>query len=88
MHKYSTHMLPRNARTNVVVIYYLKAIQGFRFLDKENKLIFEIGRIDKDEKVERVVLASEDVIIGVTAKLYPGYQSFYSDFQFRIATSL
>ena len=67
-------MMPMNsARVRLVEIYYLKAIQGFRFLDKEKGVIFEIGRIDKDEKVERGVLGDNDLIIGVVAKLYPGY---------------
>ena len=83
--------MPEGAHLNIrsVHIYYVDHlgiyICGFKFYNKHNSLLWEIGcTTDSDLKVETVYLEDNEVIIGVKAKLYPGYQSAYSDFQFLI----
>jgi hypothetical protein len=45
----------------------------------------KVGMIGAWDKIKTVVLADTDVIVGVVAKLFPGRQSLYTDFQFQIA---
>ena len=72
-------------KINSVDIYYYttnQRIRGFEFFDKKQKLIMKIGSIAGSKST--VVLAENEVIIGVIAKLVPGNQSLYSNFQFQI----
>ena len=80
-------MMPEGAHLNIrsVHIYYDGCVYGFKFFNKHNSLLWEIGyTTDSYYKVETVELEDNEVIIGVKAKLYPGDQSWYTDFQFRI----
>ena len=61
-------------------------IYGFSFFDKDGALLWKIGETYSDMKKETVVLAENEVIVGVVAKLFSRWQSLYSDFQFQIAT--
>ncbi len=82
---YYDHMIPNDAhkRIRYVEIYYLiDCITGFSFLDKEGALIWGIGMNDSLMDVETVLIAKNEVIVGVVCKLYPGLRSRYTDFQF------
>ena len=85
-----THMLPEDAEKRIrsVEIFYGDIVYGFLFFDKNNTLLWKIGLIDSDCDVETVVLADNEIIIGVVAKLRAGYQSLYTDFQFQIGIRL
>jgi len=67
--------MPENAykETRMVKIYYSDCVVGFRFLDKNEKLLFKIGWCDQGWNFKTVVISDEQVIIGVVAKLYLGY---------------
>ena len=81
-------MMPEGAHLNIrsVHIYYSGGynITGFKFYNKHNSLLWEIGYIKSNFEVETVELENNEVIIGVKAKLCDGYQSIYTDFQFLI----
>ncbi len=62
-------MMPERARIKTVDIYYGDGVRGFRFFDRYFRLIFEIGYIESWLNVKTVVLADNEVIIGVAAKL-------------------
>ncbi len=79
---YYTHMLPHDSRIRSVDIFHSKClIVGFQFFDLQLRLIFEIGNTNSG--FETVVLADNEVIIGVVARLCE--QAIYTDFQFQIA---
>jgi hypothetical protein len=75
-------MMAEDARVKSVFIYYDYWISGFQFFDKDDRLIFKIGWITPGDKETRVVLADNEVIVGVIAKLFNNCKSLYSDFQF------
>ncbi len=80
-------MIPADAlhRIRSVTIHNNYRIQGFSFFDKDSKLLWKIGNTDPGWLKETVVLAENERIVGVVAKLYADFQSLYSDFQFQIA---
>ena len=81
-------MIPAGALNkirSVTIHHNSKYIVGFSFFDKDGALLWEIGNTHWRRR-ETVVLADNEVIIGVVAKLYPERQSFYTDFQFQIAS--
>jgi len=89
---YHIHMIPEDAYTGhkkirAVEIYYTECVYGFRFLDRDNKVIFRIGYtgLDYGTKVLVVPISSQELIIGVQCKLFKDYQTLYTDFQFQIA---
>ena len=76
-------MMPEGAHTLIrsVDIYYLDwCIFGFRFFDSGHNEVWRIGGNHPLAKVETVVLAEGEVIIGVVAKVFGEYQSVYTDF--------
>ena len=76
-------MIPAYAisRIRSVTIHYLVHIDGFSFLDKDGLPLWKIGFTDSSEwGRSEVLLAENEVIIGVVCKLYPGEQSTYTDF--------
>ena len=82
-------MIPKDALKKIrsvgIHIHYHSHIGGFSFFDKDGALLWKIGvTTDQYDKVETVLLAENEVIVGVVAKLYPGYQSLYTDLQFQI----
>ncbi len=77
-------MIPKKALNKIRSVtihihYYSGCIYGFSFFDKDKKLLWEIGGIDP-KFTETVVLAENEVIVGVVAKLHEDYQSRYTDF--------
>ena len=86
-----THMMPVGADRKIrsVDIYNYKGktefIVGFQFFDKDRKLIWQIGAIDSDNVVKTVLIAENEVIVGVIAKQSIGSQSMYTDWQFQVA---
>jgi hypothetical protein len=86
-------MMPTRSHIRIrsISIHYYSnySIMGFAFFDKEGALLWDIGDTTwLGLKVETVLVAETEVIIGVVAKLVPGSQSLYSDFQFQVAVRL
>ena len=82
---YFTHMLPKDAHKlirSAEIYYNTSCIWGFHFFDQNHSLIWKIGRIDPDMKVETVLLAEKEVIIGVVARLLLGKESMFTNWQF------
>lgn len=77
-----SHLLPEGAYKKVrrVKIYYADCIVGFRFFDSNDTLLFKIGWSDSGWKFTTVIIADNEVIVGVVANLYLDYQSRYTDF--------
>jgi hypothetical protein len=75
-------MLPSEALKKIrsVTIHYTNCINGFSFFDKDLALLWEHGNTYARLDVETVLLEENEVIVGVVAKLYPGYQTIYTDF--------
>ncbi len=84
---YFTHMLPEGSHKKIrsVNIYYGSFILGLEFFDQNKAKLCEIGYVDSNDSVKTVVVAENEVIVGVVAKLFSGTQSCYTDFQFQIA---
>ncbi len=86
---YYDHMFPADLNKmirSVDIHYYSNHIYGFSFYDKEGALLWKIGSIQSWMYVGTLLIADNELIVGVAAKLYPGYQSCYTDFQFQIAS--
>ena len=83
-------MMPKDAKIKTIDLFLnQKCLFGFKFYDKNKKQIFQIGyTADQKLIVETEVLADNEVIFGVVAKVYPGYQSVYTDFQFQIGAKV
>ncbi len=77
-----TFMIPADAinRIRSVTIYYTHCIRSFFFFDKDGKKLYKIGDTCYDHEKKTVVLAENEVIVGVVAKLYPTSQTVYTDF--------
>jgi hypothetical protein len=95
--QYYTHMMPEGSQDKIrsVTIHFYGNIYGFSFFDKDRKLLWKIGYtkslytvINSGDKVETVLIAENEVIVGVKARLFPGCQSVYTDFQFQIGSRL
>ena len=71
-------------RIKSVEIYHSGYILGFQFFDKDHTLIWKIGGTNPAHEVSTVVLAENEVLVGVAAKLFPGGNSIYTNFQFQI----
>ncbi len=73
-------MIPKDALNKIrsVTIHYNHFIHGYSFFDKDGALIYRIGDTDYERK-ETVLLAENEVIVGVVAKLYHGRLSNYTD---------
>ncbi len=82
-------MMPKDALNKIksVTIYGgNNCISAFSFFDKDGALLWKIGYTGYWKEVkETVVLAENEVIVGVVAKMWEDYQSNYTDFQFQIA---
>ena len=81
---YYDHMMPADAHNKIrsVTIYHdEKGINGFKFFDKDGALLWDVGYTTWSEKIkETVVLGENEVIVGVSAKLFGDWQSKYTDF--------
>ncbi len=80
---YFDHMIPKKALKKIrsVRIYHgHDGIYGFIFFDKYGARLWRIGNIDPDCEYETVVLAENEVIVGVLAKLLRNWRSIYTDF--------
>ncbi len=85
-----TFMIPKDALNkirSVTINHNMQSIFGFEFFDKDGALLWDTGYTYTSRK-ETVLLEENEVIVGVVAKLYPGYLSAYTDFQFMIAAKL
>jgi hypothetical protein len=85
-----TFMMPADAHNKIrsVTIYYRpkESIGGFSFFDKDGALLWKHGftYVGSGFSKETVEIAENERIIGVKAKLFSGWQSIYSDWQFQI----
>ncbi len=80
---YFTHFIPKDALNKirtVTIHHYSDCIQGFEFFDKDGALLWKIGCSWCGNDKETVVLAENEVIVGVVAKLSYACLSAYSDF--------
>ena len=77
-------MMPQDAHKKIkkIQIYHGTHISGFKFFDKKQALIFEIGSTHLSLSVTEVVLENNEQIIGVAFKLYNSFKSVFTDFQF------
>jgi hypothetical protein len=78
---YFDHMIPAGALNQIrlVQINYLQVILGFKFFDKDKKLLWKLGDwTDPDSQVKTVQIAENEVIIGMVGALH--HQSTYLDF--------
>ncbi len=76
-------MIPSDAihKIRSVKIYHnTYSIGGFSFFDKNGAQLWKIGKTESGLSKETVMLKENEVIVGVVAKLLPGYQSRYTDF--------
>ncbi len=77
-------MMPADAHTKIrsVTIHNNNyCIYGFSFFDKDGALLYKIGYTTNDSLAkETVMLAENERIVGVVAKLLPGCLSVYTDF--------
>jgi len=76
-------ILPAHTTTSIrrVIIHFCSySIGGFSFLDKDGATLFEIGATWLGFNAETVLLEENEVIVGVVAKLWEGWQSVYTDF--------
>ncbi len=81
--KYYDHMIPNEALNTIrsVTIHYTNCINGFSFFDKDKALLWKIGLTTwSGLKQETVLLEEYEVIVGLVAKLYSDYKSWYTDF--------
>ncbi len=75
------YMMPetcKQTRKVEVYCYGTSYLEGFKFFDINNTLLFEVGITDGT--MTPVLIAADEQIIGVRAKLYLNYQAVYSDF--------
>ncbi len=75
-------MIPEDALKKIrsVTIHHYNCINGFSFFDKDGELLWEHGDTYPGWNKETVLLAEDEVIVGVVAKLLPNYQSVYTGF--------
>ncbi len=76
-------MIPADAQNKIrrVTIYHDYRIRGFKFFDKDGALLWKIGvTTDPICDLETVLLAENEVIVGVVAKLYSRYKTVYTEF--------
>ncbi len=78
-----THMFPAGSHKKIrsVNIHYHdpECIYGFSFYDKEGALLWKIWDTTY-ARVKTVLLEENEVIVGVVAKFFEGWQSWYTDF--------
>jgi hypothetical protein len=68
-------------KTRKVQIYTFGShcVCGFKFFDKNSVQLFEVGLFFLNEFKE-VAIKENQQIIGIVARLSPGYNSYYTDF--------
>jgi len=76
-------MIPADALNKIksVTIHHIYVhITGFSFFDKDGALLWKIGSTWPLLRVETVLIADNEVIVGVKAKLIVDFECCYSDF--------
>ncbi len=68
----------KQTRKVEVYCYGTNYLEGFKFFDINNTLFFEVG--DTSGTKMSVLIAADEQIIGVKAKLYDTYQAIFTDF--------
>ncbi len=80
-------MMPETIKqTRKVEVYCNACLQGFKFFDEKDNLLFGVG--DFGNTMTSSLIAADEQIIGVKAKLYSTYQAVYTDFQFMVCKRL
>ena len=62
------------------------ALQGLKFFDEKNVLIYEIGKHDKSYLVKEVLLKEDERIVGFWSTKWKDGFAAHFDFQLMIAT--
>ena len=55
-------------------------IEGFSFYDKDDKLLYTVGNSGRSYNRETVIIAENEIMIGVIATLHPGLETGFSNF--------
>ncbi len=74
-------MMPETCKQTRKVEVYCNGndyVWGFKFFDINNTLLFQVGCTNGN--MTPVLIAADEQIIGVKAKLYDRYQDLYTDF--------
>ncbi len=66
-------------RIRSVKIHYDYCITGFSYFDKDGAIFWSVGNI-WSTFADAVMIAENEVIVGVACKLVPSCQSAYTDF--------
>ncbi len=61
-------------------------LQGLKFFDEKNVLIYEIGKHDKSYLVNEVLLKEDERIVGFWSRKWKDGVAVHRDLQFMIAT--
>ncbi len=82
-YKYTLFNMPEDThkKTRKVQIYTnarFNNVSGFKFFDKNSVQLFQVGYIEEDFK--EVAIEENQQIIGIVARLLPGFNSLYTDF--------
>jgi hypothetical protein len=55
-------------------------IEGFSFYDKDDKLLYTVGNSGKFYLRDTVIIAENEIIVGVVTTLRPGFNTGFSNF--------
>ena len=72
----------KQTRKVEVYCYDTSNLEGFKFFDGNNTLLFEVG--NTGHTMTAVLIGADEQIIGIKAKLYVHCQAMYTDFQFMV----
>ena len=83
------HTLPDKPIRKVQMAVYNDSdfsLQGLKFFDEKNVLIYEIGKHDKSYLVKEVLLKEDERIVGFWSTKWLDGKAAHYDFQLMIAT--
>lgn len=78
------YFLPQAQYSKVEIFYSLACLNGFKFYDSDDKLLFKIGQTKSEYSSKKFSIAADECIIGFKAALHPASQAAYENFQFII----
>ncbi len=85
----SKHTLPDKPIRKVQIVVHNDSnfgLQGLKFFDEKDNLIFEIGKKDESYLVKEVLLQENERIVGFESRKYQDGYAAHFDLQFVIAT--
>ena len=78
------YFLPQAQYSKVKIFYSLGCLNGFKFYDSGDKLVFKIGQTKSEYSSKNFSIAADECIIGFKANVHPASQAAYKNFQFII----